>query len=350
MIRKLIRENKLYSWMVVFIILIQAGLIFTHTTKPLLEKDPVLALQEFKDQVAQRQSILRSVMQERQEVAFSFGLISFFLLAGLVSGCVFSFNYISKRRNGIEMIPRTLDAPDPLWGIGDVLRIVILFVFFNHLFSLLSVILKNTFLSSGLDRRAGIVAATGLMDLLLLMFILRFVVVRYNQNVSTLGISTNGLLKNAGIGLYSYIGFLPILAAIFLSMVAIARVLNYTPPPQPIYELIFEEKRTSVIIIMSCLITVIGPVIEEVFFRGFLYGALKKSFGILWAIILSALFFSFLHTNILAFIPIMALGIFLAYIREKTGSLMPAIFVHILHNTLLSSFMFFIRELTSKVS
>jgi membrane protease YdiL (CAAX protease family) len=68
-----------------------------------------------------------------------------------------------------------------------------------------------------------------------------------------------------------------------------------------------------------------------------------------WAMALSALFFSFLHTNVIGFVPILMLGIFLAYLREKTGSLIPSITVHVIHNTALASVMFLVRELTSKI-
>lgn len=350
MIRKIINENRLYSWMVVFIILAQVGVILAQDNKPFPKRDPALTLQEFKEQIEQRESALREVMQENREAAMSFGIISLLILAGLISGCVLCSDYIIKKRNKIEMIPRTLDTPDPLWGIGDVLRIVILFIFFSHLFAMFASVLNGLFSSGGLDRRAGIVASTGFMNLLVFMFILRFVIVKRHQGVATLGISRKGLLKNIGVGLYCYIGFLPILALLFLFIVAIAKMLNYTPPPQPIYELIFEEKRPLIIMAISGLIAFIGPVIEEVFFRGFLYAALRKSFGILWAIALSGFLFSFLHTSILGFIPIMALGIFLAYLREKTGSLIPSISVHIVHNTALASILFFMRELTSKVT
>jgi membrane protease YdiL (CAAX protease family) len=140
--------------------------------------------------------------------------------------------------------------------------------------------------------------------------------------------------------------FLPILAILLILIVGIAKVLNYNPPPEPIYELVFEEKRPILLVMISGLATLLGPAIEEVFFRGFLYGALKKNIGILWAILVSSLFFSLLHTNLIGFMPILSLGIFLAYLREKTGSLVPPITVHIIHNTALISFMFLLRRLT----
>jgi len=81
-----------------------------------------------------------------------------------------------------------------------------------------------------------------------------------------------------------------------------------------------------------------------------LYGALKKSLGVALAVIISGFLFSFLHINLLGFIPIMALGVFLAYMRERTGSLIPSITVHIVHNSAITMMMFFIRDIMSKAA
>ena len=114
--------------------------------------------------------------------------------------------------------------------------------------------------------------------------------------------------------------------------------------PQPIYELIFKEQRPFFLVIISVLVAFIGPAAEEIFFRGFLYSALRKKLNVLWAIVTSALLFSALHTNLLGFLPIMVLGMFLAYLREKTGSLVPSICVHIIHNSALAGLMFLARQ------
>ena len=98
--------------------------------------------------------------------------------------------------------------------------------------------------------------------------------------------------------------------------------------------------------IKTFLVIGLGPFIEEIFFRGFVYGALKHRFGIRKAIFLSALFFSFLHTNPMGFFPILVLGLLLAYLYEKTGSLIPSITVHMLHNGVLLGLLFIVKEIS----
>ena len=82
---------------------------------------------------------------------------------------------------------------------------------------------------------------------------------------------------------------------------------------------------------------------EEIFFRGFLYTAIKKETNTGQAIFISALLFSFLHAHLVGFLPILILGMFLAYLYEKTGSLVPSITVHVIHNLIMVVFIFLIK-------
>lgn len=79
-------------------------------------------------------------------------------------------------------------------------------------------------------------------------------------------------------------------------------------------------------------VVLLAPVAEEIFFRGFLYGGLRARIGVIGAMLASTLFFTALHFSIDAFIPIFVLGLFLAWLYEKTGSLYPGIILHAANN------------------
>ena len=81
------------------------------------------------------------------------------------------------------------------------------------------------------------------------------------------------------------------------------------------------------------MIGVIGPFGEEVFFRGFAYTAMKKRFGVAWGMSLSALLFSFIHTNPMAIVPIYLIGLLMAYLYERTGTLAAPFGLHATNNT-----------------
>lgn len=70
------------------------------------------------------------------------------------------------------------------------------------------------------------------------------------------------------------------------------------------------------------------PIVEELFFRGFLFPFLKKYTSTWLALILSAGVFAFAHANLGAAIPLWFLGMALALAYEHTGSLLVPIGVH----------------------
>ncbi len=80
------------------------------------------------------------------------------------------------------------------------------------------------------------------------------------------------------------------------------------------------------------LAVVVAPITEELVFRGYLYGVIKKYGGQFAAMFTSALLFAAVHHNLPAMpaLMILAIGLTLAY--ELTGSLWAPIVMHMLFN------------------
>lgn len=74
----------------------------------------------------------------------------------------------------------------------------------------------------------------------------------------------------------------------------------------------------------------IGPVTEELFFRGILMPRLEK-YGKAFALLMTALFFALFHCNIVQFIFSLLIGILLGYVTQNY-SLKASIILHILNN------------------
>ncbi len=72
---------------------------------------------------------------------------------------------------------------------------------------------------------------------------------------------------------------------------------------------------------------VFGPLVEELFFRGFLYNFYKRK-GMLTALILSSSFFSLIHFDLYRLIIIFTIGVFLALLYEITQSFWIPVLVH----------------------
>jgi membrane protease YdiL (CAAX protease family) len=78
---------------------------------------------------------------------------------------------------------------------------------------------------------------------------------------------------------------------------------------------------------------ILAPFTEEFAFRGLLYTALRKKVGFYYATLISAIIFAAIHLDLNSFIPILAIGIVLAVIFERTKSLQACFLLHLLWNT-----------------
>ena len=81
-------------------------------------------------------------------------------------------------------------------------------------------------------------------------------------------------------------------------------------------------------------IAIIGPVLEEMLFRGAVTTELLKNYSPEKAILFSALIFGIFHINPAQVLNAFLLGLLLAWLFYKTRSLIPGILIHILNNSL----------------
>jgi membrane protease YdiL (CAAX protease family) len=86
------------------------------------------------------------------------------------------------------------------------------------------------------------------------------------------------------------------------------------------------------------LVIIMGPLGEEILFRGIAYTGLRRKRGKWKALIISSIVFALAHVQLIHFIPILISGIALAYLFQRTGSLIPSITFHVLYNLSLAVF------------
>lgn len=73
---------------------------------------------------------------------------------------------------------------------------------------------------------------------------------------------------------------------------------------------------------------------EEILFRGYAQRQFERASGPVVGILLSGVLFGLYHLRPSQLLPLAVLGLYLAYLTWRTGSLWPAILVHLLHNGL----------------
>ena len=79
-------------------------------------------------------------------------------------------------------------------------------------------------------------------------------------------------------------------------------------------------------------IVLIAPVVEETFFRGFVFAGLRSRDHWRKAAVISAALFSAAHMELTFFIPGFALGLLFAYLYQRSDSVWPGMIVHALMN------------------
>ncbi len=87
-------------------------------------------------------------------------------------------------------------------------------------------------------------------------------------------------------------------------------------------------------ILAFCMLIVIAPVAEEILFRGYLLGKLRKHVPTWVAVLLTSALFGLVHFNWSVSIDVFGLSIVLCLLRIKTNRLWPGIFLHMIKNAL----------------
>ena len=97
------------------------------------------------------------------------------------------------------------------------------------------------------------------------------------------------------------------------------------------------DESTIALIAVGLLVTVVAPIAEEFFFRGFFFNALRNWRGIWPAALLTGLVFGGIHGGsapVGYLVPLAAFGVALCLLYVRTGSLYPCIALHALNNSL----------------
>ncbi|NQT32183.1 MAG: CPBP family intramembrane metalloprotease [Candidatus Omnitrophica bacterium] len=374
----IIQENRIYVIMIAFIVLInllalagsmieeRAGVSVTNSKgisngagsiqgeesvpttpdsglrTPNLDEDESATSEE--DKMKLRQERLEKLSQENPLLYIFIGLfnllILFAIFIGIILDIYFLMRWIRKDPIGIKIT----EPGSPLWGIADVIRVAIIFLTCGYLIVIFQGYLEKIF-PIFRNENFNLIFSTAVMNVIGIGVILYFIVRKYGQNIKALGLTMKGVVSSIFYAVVGYIFIVPVLIGVMLLTFFIAKLIGYEPPVQPIVQVFMEEKTTSVLWLSVLFAAIFGPIAEEIFFRGFMYSAIKKKFGIFGAMLITSALFSLLHTHIVGFFSIMVLGMLLAYLYEKTGSLVSSITVHIIHNVGMVFMVFLLRSI-----
>lgn len=124
----------------------------------------------------------------------------------------------------------------------------------------------------------------------------------------------------------------------FYAFVAVYGLLVAPDGQQDTLTTLGTERSSTLLLGGGAAVILLAPLAEEVFFRGFFYRALRNRFSPVSAIAINALLFGSIHytgPDTLSLLPILAvLGAVFCVLYEWSGSLYPAIALHMLNNAL----------------
>lgn len=232
----------------------------------------------------------------------------------------------------------------PGWSFGELGRILILIVAIASLIPFARFGLEAVFHLVS-DTNLAMTVSMLVLDCFVIVAILAFARGKRRSVWRVFGCTAQKLPGALATGLRGYTAVFPWLFVLLFVAMELARRFGWKPPVEPIQQLIFEEDRTGVLALTVLLACVVGPVAEELLFRGVLYQAIRRRTSRLVAMLASAAAFSLIHTNVVGFLPIFLLGCLLADLYERTGSLAGSTAIHIIHNALLMSVALIMREL-----
>lgn len=80
------------------------------------------------------------------------------------------------------------------------------------------------------------------------------------------------------------------------------------------------------------LVVILPPLVEELAFRGLIYGGLRKSLTVPETFIVSSFAFAILHLSVPSLVTHFPLGLYFCWLRHRSKSLWPGVFAHACHN------------------
>lgn len=181
------------------------------------------------------------------------------------------------------------------------------------------VVYLATVLSVDLDLDLWVALVPTLLELLFLVPVWWFAVRRRDGSLRALGF-VGFRPRVLGIGIALLLGY-------FVLNGLYARILDY-------FGLQIQADLTPLVQQLASpwplffAIVFVAPVVEEIFFRGFMFAGLRTRYDWPWAMVISAGLFAASHLSITFFIPSFALGCIFAYLYQSSDSVWPGMIIH----------------------
>jgi membrane protease YdiL (CAAX protease family) len=219
--------------------------------------------------------------------------------------------------------PGGTDAPARIFGLPEAILAAVLILF----------LLLN--IGASISRPSNDFSAPTLLGNFLLMIFVVLAIVTFLQlrrfDLASLGgFSRVSFIRALSTGAILLFFAYPL---ILWSDIITQRLFRGGSSKQNIVEFFSGSRTIDQRIMIIVFAVAIAPAIEEFLFRFFLYNVIKRYFGRLLGVILSALLFAAAHAHFPSFVPLFVLGSCFAIAYEWSGSILIAMTMHSLFNS-----------------
>lgn len=230
--------------------------------------------------------------------------------------------------------------PGAPWGVGEGLIIFFIALAVSVGLSLFIDQVLLTVASANTSRILLTFISSLILYALLLGGTFYSVDIRHHSNLAAIGLKKEGAGRGValgfGLGLPLFVvalGFA--FVSNFLYNAFYKAIYNRPTPNQFMPQVNGPGASGWLLVILIFTLVVLAPVCEEIFFRGYMYPALRNRMSMQPAMIINGLIFAAVHFELIGFLPRFVLGYGLCYMFERNRTLAPSIVGHALYNGLL---------------
>ncbi len=231
--------------------------------------------------------------------------------------------YVALVRQISVRTPAVADPPAKTFGIPEAIGAALLM-------SLLLVGLINGGASNTTELNTQDLINNFILTAVVVLVLGAFLAFRGFNLDALAGLSKVSIVRVAAIGAILLLMAYPL---VFLAETIVQRIFGEASTRQDVVEL-FSGSRTIQQRTMIILLAVgVAPIAEELVFRFFLYGVIRRYFGVVVGLLVNAILFAAVHHHLPSFAPLFVLGSCFTLAYEWSGSILVPMTMHSLFNS-----------------
>ena len=174
-----------------------------------------------------------------------------------------------------------------------------------------------------------IILANCILYCCIIIGILGFLALRHISPISTFGLAPSHPGRIVSTTFLWFISCYPLIA---ISQSIVQIFSKTSDDSQAIVRYFLDHPGWHERVAIIAMAIIVAPIAEELIFRGYLYGVIRRFAGRIPAILVTSLLFAAIHLHLPSFLGLTVLAVILCLLYERTGSLWSNILMHATFN------------------